>query len=230
MSIQTATTVQLENAQRILIANTLYAEEHMRPTTHLLAQFTLAQGEKTMTVPKVARMTGVRLADGVDLVNSEDIGMTTTDISPVEAGLKVIITDKLARQENESVFGMVGQQMGQAMGRLMERDAIALFTGLNGGTALGATTEPFNITNLSGCIAVARANRYGSKLVIVHHPNAIYDVVAAALVAAAPSWSGGPVGGFSEALLKDFFSFSISGVPVFQTGEIDAGAGGVAGD
>jgi len=170
-------------------------------------------------------MTAVRLTEGVDLVNTENIGMTTNDVSPTEAGLKVIITDKLARQENESVFSMVGQQMGQAMGRLMERDAIALFTALSGGAHYGATGEPFNLTNLGACIANARAAKFGSKLVIIHHPNAIYAVVSAALVAAAPSWSGGPLSGFSEALLKDFYAFSISGVPVFQTAEIDEVSG-----
>src|SRR3990170_5176430 len=211
MSIQTATTGQLENAQRIIIANTLYTEEHNRPTTNLLVQFSLGQGEKTLTVPKVAQMTASRLVDGVDLVNSEDIGMTTNDISPIEAGLKVIISDKLARQENESVFTMVGQQMGQAMGRLLERDAIALFTALNGGTNLGATTKLLTLDNLGACIAKARANKYGAKLVIIHHPNAVFEVVRANLIAASPRWTSGGLGsGFNEALLADFYAFSVS--------------------
>jgi len=221
MSIQTATTGQLENAQRIIIANTLYTEEHNRPTTNLLQQFSLGQGEKTLTVPKVAQMTAARLVDGVDLVNSEDIGMTTTDISPVEAGLKVIISDKLARQENESVFTMVGNQMGQAMGRLMERDAIALFTALNGGTALGSTTVVMTLDNLSACIAYARAHKFGAKLVIVHHPNAVFEIARANVVQVSPRWTSA-MGPLPEALLQDFYTFSISGVPVFETAEIDA--------
>src|SRR3972149_7870372 len=116
MSIQTATTGQLENAQRIIIANTLYTEEHNRPTTNLLQQFSLGQGEKTLTVPKVAQMTAARLVDGVDLVNSEDIGMTTTDISPVEAGLTVIISDKLARQGNGTGVTVGGAHIGGGTG------------------------------------------------------------------------------------------------------------------
>ena len=175
-------------------------------------------------------MNAVRLTDGVDLINTENIGMTTNDISPTEAGLKVIITDKLARQENESVFSMVGQQMGQAMGRLMERDAITLFASLNGGTALGADNKNMTLDNLGACIAKARANKYGAKLVIIHHPNAVFEVVRANLIAASPRWTGGATGGFADALIADFYVFSVSGVPIFQTGEIDGGAGGVAGD
>lgn len=230
MAVQTATTGQLENAQRVIIAKALYAEEHNRPTTHLLQQFTLGQGEKTMTVPKVARMTSSRLVDGVDMTASEDIGMTTFDVSPVESGLKVILTDKLVRQENESVFAMVGQQMGQAVGRLMERDAISLFTALNGGTEFGGTTLLFTLDNLAIAISRARAARMGSRLVIVHHPNAVFEVARAQIVAASPRWTAGPLMGFSESLLGDFYSFSISGVPVFETGEIDGGTGGIAGD
>lgn len=175
-------------------------------------------------------MTAVRLTDGVDLVNTENIGMTTNDVSPTEAGLKVIITDKLARQENESVFAMVGQQMGQATGRLMERDAIALFTALNGGTEFGADNKVFTLDNLSACIAKARANKFGSRLVIVHHPNAIFETVRGQLVKASPNWSGGPISGFPEALLRDFYAFSVNGVPVFETGEIDKISGQDSGE
>ena len=166
-------------------------------------------------------MTASRLTDGIDLINTENIGMTTNDVSPTEAGLKVIITDKLARQENEYVFSMVGQQMGQAMGRLMERDAITLFASLNGGTALGADNKNMTLDNLGACIAKARANKYGAKLVIIHHPNAVFEVVRANLIASSPRWTAGAIGGLNEALLADFYVFSVSGVPVFQTGEID---------
>ena len=230
MPIQTATTGQLENAQRVVIANTLFTQEHNRPTTQLLQQFTLGQGEKTLTVPKVALMSAARLTDGVDLINSENIGMTTVDFSPTEAGLKVIITDKLARQENESVFATVGVQMGGAMGRLMERDAIALFSSLNGGTKFGADNKVFSLDNLSACIAKARANKFGSNFVIVHHPNAIYEVVRLNVVATGPRWTSVDAGSFSFELLKNFYAFSVSGVPVFQTAEIDKASGVDSGD
>lgn len=230
MGIQTATTGQLENAQRITIAKALYTQEHNRPTSQLVQQFTLGQGEKTLTVPKVGQMSAARLTDGVDIVSSEDIGMTTADVSPTEVGLKVILTDKLVRQENESVFAMVGQQMGQAMARIMERDCIALFASLNGGTKFGADNKLLTLDNLAACISKARAAKFGMNLVIVHHPNAIYEVVRANLLAASPRWTGGATAGLSEALVGNFYQFSINGVPVFETGEIDKASGVDSGD
>ena len=224
MSIQTATTGQLENAQRIIIYNTIYTMEHNRPTANLLQPFTLGQGEKTLTVPKVAQFTAARLTDGVDMTEEQAIGMTTVDVSTSEVGLKVILTDKLARQENESVFTIVGKQAGDGMGRFMERDAISLFSALNGGTALGADNKNFTLDNLAACINYAQANKFGSDLVIVHHPNALFNIVQGQLTAASPRWTA-PSLDFARELLERFYEFSVNQVPVFQTGEIDVVSG-----
>jgi hypothetical protein len=218
VAIQTATTAELDEAQNKVIASTLFSEEYSRPTTNLLAQFTLAQGEKTLSVPKVGRMSAAKLIDGVDMTDSQDMNMVVNDVSPVEAGLKVILTDKLVRQLNESAFAIVGQQMGEAMGRIEERDAIALFANLNGGTTLGTDNKTLTLDNLSACISVAKANRYGNQLVIVHHPNAIFSV-AQGFFASSPQRLDAP--SFVESIVNDFFVFSLNRVPIFETGEID---------
>ena len=57
----------------------------------------LGKGEKSVTVPKVGQMTAASLTDGIDLVDSQDIGMTTTSLTTGEVGLKVILTDKLVQ-------------------------------------------------------------------------------------------------------------------------------------
>ena len=97
MAIQTATTGQLENAQNIILAQSRYTMEHNAPCAQLIEHFTLPQGAKQMTVPKVAQMSAAALTDGVDMVSSADIGMTTTDLTTGEVGLKVILTDKLVQ-------------------------------------------------------------------------------------------------------------------------------------
>src|SRR3990167_8053617 len=229
MSIQTATTGQLENAQRIIIANTLYTAEHNRPTANLLQPFTLGQGEKTLTVPKVAQFTASRLVAGVDMTEEEAIGMTTFDVSTTEGGLQGILTGKLARQENESVFTIVGKQGGDAMGRFMERDAISLFTALNGGTELGLDNKFLTLDNLAACINYAQANKFGSDLVVVHHPNALFEIVNKQLVAASPRWIAASLD-FARGLLERFYEFSVNNVPVFQTGEIDKISGQDSGE
>jgi hypothetical protein len=231
MAIQTATTAELDEAQRKVIAKTLFTEEYARPASNLVQQFTLGQGEKTLSVPKVGQMSAAKLIDGVDMVDSQDIGMVVNDFSPVEAGLKVIVTDKLARQLNESVFAMVGEQMGQAMATIVETDVIALYSSLNGGTVLGGDGKSLTLNNLSACIAKAKANKYGDNLYIVHHPNAVFEVAkdffgATAQRLDAPS--------FVDSVVKSFYTFSLNGVPIFNTGHVpkesavDSGIGVIA--
>ena len=229
MAIQTATTGQLENAQRVVIEQTRFTEEHSAPCINLVEKMSLSKGEKTITSPKVGQMVAANLTDGVDMTDSEDVGMTTVDLTTSEVGLKVILTDKLVRQENEDMFRIVGRQMGDAMARKKDRDIIALFTALNGGTAFGAASANLTLNNLSACIARAKTLKFPAPVSVIHHPNAIFDVVTSAslvgaqLVSAAAGVQTIPHG-FSEDLLQDFYKFMINQVTVFEDGNIDADA------
>ena len=172
MTIQTATTGNLEDAQRIVIAKTKYTMEHSMPCVNLVEHMTLEKGAKQITVPKVGQVTAQDLTDGEDLVATADIGMTTTDLTTAEVGLKYILTDKLVRQENESVFNIVGRQGGDAMGRKKNNDVIALFSALNGGSPLGGDSKHMTMKNLAACIAHAKSNKFPSPIFVIHHPNA----------------------------------------------------------
>jgi hypothetical protein len=220
MAVQTATTGQLENAQNIAIAKARYTMEHSMPCVNLVEKMTLKQGEKQITVPKVGQMSADHLVDGVDIVDTKDIGMTTTDLTTGEVGLKCILTDKLIRQENESVFAMIGVQMGDAMARIKDTDVIALFAALNGGTTLGADNITLTLTNLSACIAWAKGHKLPNPIAVVHHPYAIYGVVTSS--ALTPSALAPLTTGWATDLLKDFFKYSVNGVSVFEDGNIEA--------
>ena len=227
MGIQTATTGQLDEAQNIVIAKSRYTAEHNAPCVNLIEHFMLAQGQKQMTVPKVGQMVAQNLTDGVDLVDSEDIGMTTTDLTASEVGLKVILTDKLLRQENENVFNMVGVQMGDAMARKKDRDIIALFTGLNAGTTLGVDNANLTFTMATGVVTFATAQKFPQPISVVHHPNAIASLSRAAMAIGAGSGAStnafftGILQGLSEDLLRNFWGIKINGVNFYHDGNID---------
>jgi len=222
MAIQTATTGPLDDAQNIIIAKSRYTAEHEAPCAQLIEHFTLAQGQKQMTVPKVSQMTAQSLTDGVDLVDSEDIGMTTTDLTCSEVGLKVILTDKLLRQENEDVFNMVGVQMGDAMARKKDTDIIALFTGLNGGTTLGVDNASLTLPMATSCVAYATAHKFPKPVFVVHHPNALANLAKATMGvgAAATTYFNGIMQGVSEDLLRNFWALNVNGVNFFHDGNI----------
>src|SRR3990167_2719163 len=220
MPVQVATTGDLENAQRIMLSMARYTEEHNAPCANLIEGFRLAQGEKQVTVPKVGQMTANDLTDGVDMIDSEDIGMTTTDLTSAEVGLKVILTDKLIRQANDKVMQMVGRQMGDGMARKEDRDVIALFSALNGGTTLGADNASFTARNAGACIAHAKANKFGSPMFVVHHPNAIYALTSSMSTVGATASAAIPSGPSAD-LLKDFYRVTLNQVPFYEDGNID---------
>jgi hypothetical protein len=215
---QTSTTGNLENAQKIILAASRYTEEHNAPAMGLIEPFSLPKGGKTVTVPKVGQMTISDLQDGIDIVDEEDISMTTVDLTAAEVGAKVILTDKLVRQAADNVFSIVGRQLGDGMARKKDTDVHALYAALNGGTTLGAATKYMSLANVAGAIAYAKANKFGTQLYILQHPNAVFKIASEAVTAsqyAIPK-------GWSEDLLGNFWSGirPINNVPIFEDGNL----------
>ena len=216
---QTATTGNLENAQRIILAAARYTEEHNAPAMALIESFDLPKGAKQVTVPKVGQMSMSDLTDGQDIVDEEEIGMTTVDLTAAEVGAKVILTDKLVRQAADNVMSIVGRQLGDGMARKKDTDVHALYSGLNGGTTLGAAAATMSLANVAGAIAYTKANKFGSQVYILQHPNAVFDIANTAVTAS----STYPVpAGWSEDLLGNFFSGlrPLNGVPIFEDGNL----------
>ena len=216
---QTATTGNLENAQRIILASARYTEEHNAPAMALIESFDLPKGAKQVTVPKVGQMSMSDLQDGIDIVDEEEIGMTTVDLTASEVGAKVILTDKLVRQAADNVMSIVGRQLGDGMARKKDTDVHALYSGLNGGTTLGAAAATMSLANVAGAIAYTKANKFGSQVYILQHPNAVFDIANTAVTAS----STYPVpAGWSEDLLGNFFSGlrPLNGVPIFEDGNL----------
>ena len=220
---QTATTGNLESASKNIITTARYTEEHNAPALALLEPFTLPKGAKSVTVPKVASMSMSDLVDGQDIVDEEDIGMTTVSLTAAEVGAKVIITDKLLREQVDNVFSMIGRQLGEGMARKKDTDVIALWPSLNGDTRLSADNQTFSTANVHAAIAYAKANKFGSQLYIVHHPNAVATLSKASATTADTAAAGGLTNGWSVDLLQNFYSGlrPINGVSIFEDGNIE---------
>ena len=214
---QTATTGNLENAQRIIISTARYTEEHNAPAMNLIEQFNLPKGSKQVTVPKVGQMDMTDLVDGQDIIDEEEIGMTTVDLTAAEVGAKIIITDKLARQSAQNVFSIIGRQLGDGMARKKDKDVLALYSGFS--TDIGSAGRSMSLANVSATVAYAKGNKFGSQVYIVQHPFAVWDIANTAVTASATY----PVpAGWSADLLGNFFSGlrPINGVPIFEDGNI----------
>ena len=225
MPLQTATTGNLADAQRIVVEQARYTAENNAPMLGLVEKFTLGKGEKSITVPKVGQMTASALTDGIDLTDTEDIGMTTVSLTTAEVGLKVILTDKLVRQENEDVFRIVGRQAGDAVARKKDTDLLALFSSLNGGVDLGSAGKDMELGNLMVLIGTAKAGNYPKPVHVVHHPWATMHVAASTFGYTGSSAWGTTAGAaiasdIANDMLKNFFEFRIGDISIYQDGNI----------
>ena len=214
---QNATTGSLESAQKIIIATARYTEEHNAPAMNLIETFNLPKGNKQVTVPKVGQMGMSDLVDGLDIVDEEQIGMTTVDLTASEVGAKIILTDKLVRQSAQNIFSIIGRQLGDGMARKKDVDVLALYSGFS--TDIGAAGRSMSLANVSATVAYAKGKKFGSQVYIVQHPFAVWDIANTAVTAS----STYPVPtGWSQDLLGNFFSGlrPINGVPIFDDGNI----------
>ena len=223
MAVQTSTSGNLQRMTRILLAQARYTEEHNAPMIGLIEKFNLGSGEYKLEIPKVAQMDAEDLAEGQDMIDSEDIDVSTVTATTAEVGLKVIVTDTLLRQNNEDVYKIIGRQMGDAMARKKDNDIIALFPTLNGGTKLGADGAELTLAFASALVATGKADQFGSDIFVVHHPNAIWKLASGVgnTLATYPLPDA-----FNKPAVKDYWTgIKISGVPFFEDGNIAKIAG-----
>jgi len=217
-SVQTSTSGNLQNMSRIMLTSARYTEEHNAPMVGLIEKFNLKKGEYQLTIPKVGQMDAEDLVEGRDMIDSEDIDVSTVTATTAEVGLKVIITDTLLQQNNEDVFKIIGRQMGEAMARKKDTDIIALFPTLNGGTKLGNDNINLTLANASAIIANAKADQFGNDIYVVHHPNALWKLATdiGNTLATYPLPDA-----FNKPAVKDYWTgIKLSGVPFFEDGNI----------
>lgn len=219
--MNTATSGNLEAAQRTIIAESKIHQEHQTPCSNLIEKYTLPKGAKQMDVPTMAAFDDAQdLTDGIPIISSEDLGVTTVELTTNEVGIRVIYTDKLERQANDDINRKIGRLMGNSCARKQEKDVIALFSALNGGTALGADNKYMTLTNLAAAVTRAQggANPWPTPVSIVHHSYALYDLTKSMVVTPGATY---PLPqGLDEDLLKNFYRINVNGIPAFYSNHI----------
>ena len=236
MASQNATTGNLANVQNTIINAARTVQEFNTPSWQLIDKVTLPKGASTVRVPKVGQFTISELIDGQDMVNEQAVGLTSIDLSTSEKGAKIIVTDKLIRQNGTTdIFAIVGRQFGEAGARKQDRDVQALYSGLNGGTAYGASAATLSLANFAGAIAASRGGGRTSSGELqgepfnpdyaVAHPHSAYNVTKSA-TAIGSGTSMAVNDRREEGLLNKFFKISFNGVDLFESGNIDIDSSG----
>ncbi len=182
----------------------------------------LGAGEKSLYIPKFGTVTCEDLTDGVDMANSQTMSISGTTHTTDEAGCKVVVTKKLRAQLREDAYRAAGKVIGNAIGKKMNTDGNALYSGLDSG--LGAD----NATITPGYIAAAITQLVGQAepapepFCTVVHPyvlNYIVDLISQ------PSTSNIPPDYQMDVLMRHFRGVDkLYGSPIFTDGTISISA------
>ena len=215
-----ATSAQAENAQKIMVAATRYVQEHKAPAYQLIEKIKLPKGHKSAEVPKVGQFSFSNLADGQDMTDDQTINIQTTNLTTREVGAKVIVSDKLLRQNGTtSIFSIVGRQAGDGFARKQDNDVTALYSALNGNTTFGAVTKFFTLANAAAAIIKARGKTEPfDPTYCVMHPHHFFKLLASVSVVGGTNLN--PPAGLQTAALKNFFRHRFNGVDFFEDGNI----------
>lgn len=192
---------------------------------------------KTISVPYFGNVEASSLTEGVDMADSEDMEDTLVTITPAEVGCKIILTDKLVRDNNEDIKSAAGRILGEAME--LKRDTDLLGQLADATISLGSNST----TGTMGTIAAARALLSGNAVsaggpapmpyAMVHHPFSLLDLVDV-LTPLLPRYDYGLAGvtGLANEVLLNYTIGRLFGMPIIEDGNLDisdntAGKGGV---
>lgn len=235
---ETSLTTGLNRAQNTIIREARNTQEANTPSWQLIEKVSLPRGASTVRMPKVGTFEIADLQDGVDMTDEQSIGMTDVDLTATERGAKIVITDKLARQNGTTdVFRIVGRQFGDAGARKQDRDVQALYAGLNGSSAFGAAGQSVTLAKWAAGIAGARGGGASATDSAggepfdpdysVMHPHQAYEITRTAT--AIGSGTNMRVNDRrEERLLSRFFTINFNGVDLFESKNIFVDSSGDA--
>ena len=213
----------LTAGQIAMVAKARYTYERVAVCTNLFTKMTLEKGEQSKYVPKFAAGGAAQnLTDGVDMTQETAITISGSAQTTSEAGCKVIITKKLRHQLKEDAYSAAGKIIGNMMGRKIDNDGVALFSGF--GTSIGAASTTLTLGHLAAGISqlLGQSEPAPQPYVFVHHPYTINALVDQITV---PSATLTFPDALSLPMLREYWrgQEKLYGVNIFIDGNITSG-------
>lgn len=219
----------LAAGQVAMVAAARYTAERVAPMTQIVKRYTLDAGEKSKYIPKFGSGgAAINLTDGVDMTQETALTITGSTFSTSEAGCKVIITKKLRAQLKEDAYSAAGKVIGDMMGRKIDTDAVALFSGFS--NSLGIASTVYTL----GLVAAAVAQLQGQSepapdpYVGVFHPYGINAFIDQLTTANTSNFGQSPLYPQTESILNSYLRGreKLYGVPIYSDGNITAQSAG----
>ena len=183
----------------------------------------------TVNVPYFGEVVSRKLTEGVDMTTDEKMTDTNVQITPYEAGLKIILTDVVVEDDNEALIRAAGNLLGDAYEKKRDIDLLERID--NGTNSLCGSGNALAM----GHIAAARALLMGNATtdggpaptpyVCVIHPFQELDLVdiltpIVPVVLAASIGYQAMGGGLTDDVIKNYSIGKLFGMPVITDGNL----------
>ena len=135
----------------------------------------------TVNVPYFGEVVSHKLTEGVDMVTDEKMEDTNVQITPYEAGLKIILTDVVIEDDNEDLIRAAGTLLGDAYEKKLDIDLLERLD--NGTNSLGGAGTTLTMGQCAAARALLGGNATSTggpaptPYAIVHHPFVELDIV-----------------------------------------------------
>ena len=224
----------LENMSQIIITNAISAVEPAGPTNQLVSRYDIPDGAKQVNVPLWTRNDAAAVTEGVDISVPQQIEANVVTMTGEEHGILIFVSDRLQKQNSEDVLAHVGEVQGNALGRLLDKDLIALFDGFSKVIVdSSSSATDGTIVDLAGAVSYLRSDNdasYGpayGELNAVLHPEHIRRLAqdVTGISAGGTATTAGTTynnGSISEDVLRNYYrgNFGIFGINIFEDGNI----------
>ena len=206
-----STTSTLSHLITPLIQEVLYVSSERSIMRGLVRNFKVpANSGKVLQVPIYPTVTATAPGEASDL-SSTTVTTTSQDITLVENGIMVELTDLSRATSETDVVRDLGRLLGEAIARKMDTDLTALFDGFS--TEVGDGTAVTNAAAIFNAVSSLRENAVpNTDLACVVHPKIAYDIKAGLSATFA-----NPNPGVGNEALRSGFVGTIAGVPVYET-------------
>ena len=217
----------LANGQIAMVDAARFTMERVAVCTQIFKRLTLDPGEKSKYIPKfTSGGAAVDLTDGIDMTNETALQISGSTFTTSEVGCKVIITKKLRSQLKADAYSAAGVVIGNMMGRKIDTDGVALFSGF--GNSVGYASTVLTLGSIAAAVSQlqGQSEPAPSPYVGVFHPyqiNAIIDQLVMSAATASPASQNYP-DSVQTPLLREHWRGRerLFGVNIYADGNIDA--------
>ena len=180
----------------------------------------------TVNIPYFNTAVSHQLSEGIDMTTAETMQDTSVQVTPYEAGLKIVLTKTVVEDDNEDLIRAAGRLLGDGYELKVDQDLLARLA--NGTNTVGAAGSTLTM----GYVAAGRALLAGNAVsaggpapmpyAFVTHPFTMLDIVdiLTPLVPGSAATTQAYGGALSGEVIQNYAVGRLFGMPAIEDGNL----------